>query len=60
VDKTKGRTSLLKLNNTPGMPDGIFFNQKWANFGGLKNGKVWYSLRTFGLFYGHLVYFMDV
>jgi hypothetical protein len=31
-----------------------------ANFGGSCNGRCWYILWTFGLFYGHLVYFKDI
>jgi hypothetical protein len=30
----------------------------WENFGGSCNGRCWYILWTFGLFYGHLKYFM--
>jgi hypothetical protein len=42
----------------PGLPDGIFSNQKNLNFGEIN--RIWSILRSFGLFYGHLVYFMDV
>jgi hypothetical protein len=45
---------------TPGLPDGLFSNQKsqiWVNFGGPFNGKSWYVLWPFVIFYGHCVYF---
>jgi hypothetical protein len=32
----------------------------WVNFAGSCNGICWYILWTFGLFYGHLVYFMVI
>jgi hypothetical protein len=32
--------------------------QIWENFGGTCNGRFWYILWPFGLFYGHLVYFV--
>jgi hypothetical protein len=35
-------------------------NPIWVNFGGTCNGRCWYILRPFGLFYGHLVYFMVI
>jgi hypothetical protein len=41
-----------------GLPDGLFSNQKipiWVNFGGPWNGKCWYILRPFDIFYVHLV-----
>jgi hypothetical protein len=34
--------------------------QIWVNFGGPCNGRCWYILWTFGLFYSHLTYFMDI
>jgi hypothetical protein len=43
------------------LPDGLFSNQKsqiWVNFGGPLNGKCWYILWPFGIFYGHLVFFV--
>jgi hypothetical protein len=43
------------------LPDRLFSNQKyklWVNFGWPWSGKCWYILWPFGLFYGHLVYFM--
>jgi hypothetical protein len=43
---------------TPGLPDGWFSNQKsqiWVNFGGPLNGKCWYILCSFGIFYVYLV-----
>jgi hypothetical protein len=41
----------------------FFFKPKiaiWVNFGGLWNGKCWYILGPFGIFYGHLVLCMTV
>jgi hypothetical protein len=38
----------------------VYFQPKitiWVNFGGSSNGKCWYILWPFGLFYDHLVYF---
>jgi hypothetical protein len=32
----------------------------WVNFGGPYNGKCWYILWSFGIFNGHLVYFMVI
>jgi hypothetical protein len=32
----------------------------WVNFGGSCNGRCWYSLLPFGLFYSHLVYFVTI
>jgi hypothetical protein len=32
----------------------------WVNFGGSCNGSCWYILWPFGLFYGHLVYFVAI
>jgi hypothetical protein len=51
-----------------GLPDGILFKPKipiWENFVGSCNGRCWHILWpfgicilwTFGIFYGHLVYF---
>jgi hypothetical protein len=40
------------------LPDGIYSNQKfpiWKNFGS-SNGRCWYILWPFALFYGRLVY----
>jgi hypothetical protein len=39
--------ALVKLNSIPGLPDGLFSNQKipiWVNFGGSCNGKSWHIL----------------
>jgi hypothetical protein len=48
----------------PGLPDGRYiFRPKiaiWVNFGGSCNGRCWYILCTFGVFYGHLIYFMTI
>jgi hypothetical protein len=32
----------------------------WVNFGGPWNGKYWYILCPFGIYYGHLEYFMAI
>jgi hypothetical protein len=32
----------------------------WVHFGGSCNGRCWYILWPFGLFYGHLVYFVVI
>jgi hypothetical protein len=32
----------------------------WVNFGGSCNGRCWYVLWTFGLLYGHLIYFTAI
>jgi hypothetical protein len=43
----------LEVESRPGLPDGIFSNQKiqiWVNFGGSRNGRCWYILWPFGLF----------
>jgi hypothetical protein len=48
---------------TSGLPDGIFFKPKiliWLNFGGHCNGRCWRISWKFGIFYGHLIYFMDI
>jgi hypothetical protein len=44
------------------LPDGIFSNQKsdLGNLGGSCNGRCWFSLWPFGLFYCHLVYFVFI
>jgi hypothetical protein len=34
--------------------------QIWVNFGGSYNGKFWYILLPFGLFYCYWKYFMDI
>jgi hypothetical protein len=42
---------------------GFVFKPKipiWVNFGGYWNGKCWYILCPFGLFYGNLVYFVVI
>jgi hypothetical protein len=41
-----------------GLPDAIF--SIWVNFGGSCNRRYWYILWPFGLFYGHLVYAVDI
>jgi hypothetical protein len=53
---------ILKRLKT-GLPDGLFSNQKsqiLVNFGGPLNGKLWYIFWPFGIFYGHLEYFMGI
>jgi hypothetical protein len=32
----------------------------WVNFGGPWNGKGWHTVWPFGIYYGHLVYFMAI
>jgi hypothetical protein len=32
----------------------------WVNFGEVSNGRCWYILWTFCIFYSHLIYFMDI
>jgi hypothetical protein len=34
------------------------FKPIWITFGGYNTGRCWYIFRSFGLLYGHLVYFM--
>jgi hypothetical protein len=34
--------------------------QIWVNFGGSRNGRRWYILRTLGPFYGLLLFYMDI
>jgi hypothetical protein len=34
--------------------------QIWVNFGGSCNGRCWNILWTFGIYYGHLEYIMDI
>jgi hypothetical protein len=63
-----------KLHIISGLPDGIlaysmaiwyirwyvFKKKAWVNFGGPWHEKRWYILWPFGLYYGRLVYFMDI
>jgi hypothetical protein len=45
-----------------GLPDDIF-NPKipiWVNFGGSSNGRCWYILWPYGLYYCDLVYYVDI
>jgi hypothetical protein len=35
-------------------------NPTWENFEGPHNGKSWYILCSFGIVYGHLVYYMAI
>jgi hypothetical protein len=54
---------LKKDGSGTGLPDGLFSNQKskyWVNFGGSCNGRRWHILWTLGLFYGVLLYFIDI
>jgi hypothetical protein len=56
----------LKTNlstNIPGLTDGIFFKPKipfGVNFLRPWNGKGWYILWPFGIYYSHLVHFMAI
>jgi hypothetical protein len=34
--------------------------QIWVNFGGSWNKRCWYILCPFGIFYGHLPYFLAI
>jgi hypothetical protein len=48
------------FSRVPGLPDGIFSDQKvaiWVNLGGSCNGRCWYIL---WIFYGPLIYNMDI
>jgi hypothetical protein len=38
----------------------VFKPKIWVNFGGPCNGRYWYILWPFGLFYGNLVYFVAI
>jgi hypothetical protein len=41
----------------------LYFKPKiqiWVNFVGYCNGRCWYSLRPFGIFYNHLLYIMAI
>jgi hypothetical protein len=42
------------------MPGGLFYTKIpiWVYFGGPWNGKCWYVLCPFGIFYGHVVHAM--
>jgi hypothetical protein len=46
------------------MPDGTYILKTkisiWVHFGGSFNGKCWYILWPFGVFYCHLVYFVAI
>jgi hypothetical protein len=49
----------IHIYTIPGFPDAVFSNQKLrigVNFGGPWNGKGW----PFGIYYGHLEYFMAI
>jgi hypothetical protein len=60
--------NILKfLTSVPGSSDQgcqmVCFQTKnpiWVNFGGSHNGKSWYILRPFGLFFYHCKYFMAI
>jgi hypothetical protein len=45
----------LILQAGAGLPDGLFSDQTWVNFGRPLNGKCWYILWPFGIIQGHLV-----
>jgi hypothetical protein len=42
----------------------VYFKNKtkkiWVNFSGPQNGKCWYFLFLIGIYYGHLVYLIDI
>jgi hypothetical protein len=61
------RRGSLIFKNCAGKSDGVarWFILKpkipiWVNFGGFCNGRCWYILLPFGLFYGRLVNFMAI
>jgi hypothetical protein len=52
VEAKESLISALVQVYLPGLPDGIFSNQKCqflVIFGGHWNGKVWYIIRPFGI-----------
>jgi hypothetical protein len=57
-----GRSSGLKTRNfdvRTGLPDGLFSNQK-SQFGKILEGLILENVVPFGIFYGHLGYFMTI
>jgi hypothetical protein len=38
----------------------VFVIPIWVNFGGPRNGKCWYIVIVFGIFYCHLAHFMSI
>jgi hypothetical protein len=52
----RAKESVPKIGWEAGLPDGTFSDQIWVILGGSCNGRCWYILWPFGLFYGHLVY----
>jgi hypothetical protein len=55
--------SLINKMTRPGLPGGAFPNQKTQileNSGGTCNRRCLFILYQFGIFYGHLPYFMDI
>jgi hypothetical protein len=53
----------LSFDCCSGLPDGCILRPKiaiWVNFGGACNRWCWYIVRTFGLLYSHLIYFMVI
>jgi hypothetical protein len=59
-----------KVVQNPGLPDGIYFQTKHPNFGKfwsviqwkklVNSMAIWKILLPFGIFYGHLVYFVAI
>jgi hypothetical protein len=60
ASSNNGYVPVVLANMESGLPDGIFSNQKYyvicVNFGGSCNGRCWYILLAFGLFYVQLIY----
>jgi hypothetical protein len=59
LKNSSGHTAPVQVRNRllpdPGLPDGLFSNQK-SKFGGILAGL---AMEDVGIFYGHLVHFMD-
>jgi hypothetical protein len=53
INSTIPRTPKPFRTSIPKIPTRVYFGGPW-------NGKCWYILLTFGIFYGHLVYFMAI
>jgi hypothetical protein len=62
-EKNRGSAVVTLFESSAGLPDGLFSNQKiqiWVNLGRPWNLKSWNILWPFGMYYGHLVYLMDI
>jgi hypothetical protein len=73
LNDSNSESKLVRTCTNQGLPDGIFSNQKiaiWVILEGSCNGRCWYRytciidiwfmLRPFDIFYGHLVYFLVI